>query len=237
MPLDGGEDLPATGSAWMCPARGGTGGLAAQVVRRPSRSRRGLAHLAVEAAIVARPQRRSPGALPDRWTLMSTLAGRPPAARLTALLKGTPSWSRRWLFTLRPRAPRTDRCGGPASDAARSSASRARRRDAVEVPPTAARTGLAVARRTRRGAPTAGPGLALLPVLDPTVMGWKERDFYLGGHGPALFDRNGNAGTRPGATAASSAAGTRTTTDVLPARSSRSWPSARRQMRGRRPSG
>ena len=26
-------------------------------------------------------------------------------------------------------------------------------------------------------------------------MGWKERGFYLGPHGPALFDRNGNAGT------------------------------------------
>ena len=37
--------------------------------------------------------------------------------------------------------------------------------------------------------------MALLPVLDPTVMGWKERGFYLGPHGPALFDRNGNAGT------------------------------------------
>ncbi len=40
-----------------------------------------------------------------------------------------------------------------------------------------------------------GPWAALLPVLDPTVMGWKERGFYLGPHGPALFDRNGNAGT------------------------------------------
>ncbi len=40
-----------------------------------------------------------------------------------------------------------------------------------------------------------GSWVALLPVLDPTVMGWKERDFYLGPHGPALFDRNGNAGT------------------------------------------
>ncbi len=39
------------------------------------------------------------------------------------------------------------------------------------------------------------PWAALLPVLDPTVMGWKERDFYLGPHGPQLFDRNGNAGT------------------------------------------
>jgi hypothetical protein len=39
------------------------------------------------------------------------------------------------------------------------------------------------------------PWAALLPVLDPTVMGWKQRDFYLGDHGPQLFDRNGNAGT------------------------------------------
>lgn len=39
------------------------------------------------------------------------------------------------------------------------------------------------------------PWAALLPVLDPTVMGWKERDFYLGEHRAALFDRNGNGGT------------------------------------------
>ena len=39
------------------------------------------------------------------------------------------------------------------------------------------------------------PWAALLPVLDPTVMGWKQRDFYLGEHTPQLFDRNGNAGT------------------------------------------
>jgi hypothetical protein len=39
------------------------------------------------------------------------------------------------------------------------------------------------------------PAAALLPVLDPTVMGWKERDFYLGPHASKLFDRNGNAGT------------------------------------------
>jgi hypothetical protein len=38
------------------------------------------------------------------------------------------------------------------------------------------------------------PWVALLPSLDPTVMGWAGRDFYLGGHRPALFDRNGNAG-------------------------------------------
>jgi hypothetical protein len=39
------------------------------------------------------------------------------------------------------------------------------------------------------------PWAALLPVLDPTVMGWKERGFFLGPHAGAVFDRNGNAGT------------------------------------------
>jgi len=36
--------------------------------------------------------------------------------------------------------------------------------------------------------------VALLPGLDPTVMGWKERDWFLGPHATRLFDRNGNAG-------------------------------------------
>jgi Winged helix DNA-binding domain len=42
--------------------------------------------------------------------------------------------------------------------------------------------------------PSSQPWAALLPALDPTVMGWKERAWYLGEHGPALFDRSGNAG-------------------------------------------
>ncbi len=38
------------------------------------------------------------------------------------------------------------------------------------------------------------PWAALLPPLDPTTMGWHERDFYLGPHGPLIFDTAGNAG-------------------------------------------
>ena len=41
---------------------------------------------------------------------------------------------------------------------------------------------------------TADRSVALLPSLDPTTMGWKQRDWYLGRHAPDLFDRNGNAG-------------------------------------------
>lgn len=41
---------------------------------------------------------------------------------------------------------------------------------------------------------TPEPWVALLPGLDPTTMGWKERDWYLGDLADPLFDRNGNAG-------------------------------------------
>jgi hypothetical protein len=44
--------------------------------------------------------------------------------------------------------------------------------------------------------PVSHPGswAALLPSLDPTTMGWKEREFHLGGHVDKVFDRNGNGG-------------------------------------------
>ncbi len=38
------------------------------------------------------------------------------------------------------------------------------------------------------------PWGALLPALDPTTMGWKQRDWYLGRHAPELVDSAGNAG-------------------------------------------
>ncbi len=45
--------------------------------------------------------------------------------------------------------------------------------------------------------PDAEPSVVLLPGLDPTAMGWKEREWHFGPHGAfggPLFDRNGNAG-------------------------------------------
>ena len=42
--------------------------------------------------------------------------------------------------------------------------------------------------------PVPDPWVALLPGLDPTPMGWSQRDWYLGPHRPAVFDRNGNVG-------------------------------------------
>jgi hypothetical protein len=38
------------------------------------------------------------------------------------------------------------------------------------------------------------PWAALLPALDPTPMGWKDRGWYLGAHRHELFDRSGNVG-------------------------------------------
>ena len=44
--------------------------------------------------------------------------------------------------------------------------------------------------------PEPEPWAALLPVLDPTTMGWKQRDFYLDPEDrPFLFDTNGNGGS------------------------------------------
>jgi hypothetical protein len=42
--------------------------------------------------------------------------------------------------------------------------------------------------------PTPEPWVALLPALDPTAMGWSRREWYVGPHTTALFDRSGNIG-------------------------------------------
>ncbi|GGZ70302.1 winged helix DNA-binding domain-containing protein [Streptomyces echinoruber] len=57
-------------------------------------------------------------------------------------------------------------------------------------------TGYVIAGDTGPVAPSAvEPWAALLPALDPTVMGWQQRDWYLSpGLRPALVDRSGNIG-------------------------------------------
>jgi len=42
--------------------------------------------------------------------------------------------------------------------------------------------------------PVPPPWVAFLPALDPTPMGWQDRDWFLGPHRAALFDRSGNIG-------------------------------------------
>jgi Winged helix DNA-binding domain len=54
-------------------------------------------------------------------------------------------------------------------------------------------TGVVLAGDEDTGAP-AEPWAVLLPALDPTPMGWRERSWYVGEHAAALFDRSGNIG-------------------------------------------
>ena len=42
--------------------------------------------------------------------------------------------------------------------------------------------------------PTSEPSVALLPALDPTPMGWKQRQWFLGVESKAIFDSYGNIG-------------------------------------------
>lgn len=67
--------------------------------------------------------------------------------------------------------------------------------DAVEVTLEHGRTGWLLP-DDLEPAPDVEPWAALLPTLDPTTMGWKERDHYLDpAHRQLLFDTNGNGGT------------------------------------------
>lgn len=66
---------------------------------------------------------------------------------------------------------------------------------AVEVALERDRTGWVLADDVEP-APEVGLWAALLPTLDPTTMGWKERDHHLDpDHRRWLFDSNGNGGT------------------------------------------
>jgi hypothetical protein len=55
-------------------------------------------------------------------------------------------------------------------------------------------TGYALADDLETEPPMDGHWVAFLPALDPTIMGWRDRGWYLGSYQPVLFDRNGNAG-------------------------------------------
>jgi hypothetical protein len=109
------------------------------------------------------------------WTLMADWLGE----RITPLPaeEGYTALVRRWLGS-------TKRLAGAALAAV----------GAVEVGLDGGRTGWVLADDVESVAPVE-PWAALLPTLDPTTMGWKEREFYLD---PArvryLFDSNGNGG-------------------------------------------
>ena len=124
------------------------------------------------------------------WTLMSRWLGEVPAPMDEA--EGYAELVRRWLGSFGP---------GTEDDivwwlgATKSAVRRALAAvDAVPVSLDRAGTGWVLPGDDGPVEPVA-PWAALLPVLDPTVMGWKDRSFFLGDAGPQIFDRNGNAGT------------------------------------------
>jgi hypothetical protein len=149
-----------------------------------------LSQLAVEAELVRGRNGGHWRVSRPRWTLMERWLGeRPPP--LPARL-GWAELVRGWLATF-----------GPGTEAdlvwwlgATKGIVRAALADveAVEVSLDGGATGWLLPDDTEPEPPVE-PWAALLPVLDPTVMGWKERGFLLGEHSDALFDRNGNAGT------------------------------------------
>ncbi|MET0449101.1 MAG: winged helix DNA-binding domain-containing protein [Aeromicrobium sp.] len=147
-----------------------------------------LTVLAAEGSIVRGRPKGSWTSMQFRWSALDRWA--PAAAVAIDPVEAETALARRWLARF-----------GPATEAdltwwTKWTKTRTRRAlaaaGAIEVDLDGA-PGLALPDDLGTTASVA-PWGALLPALDPTTMGWKGRDWYLGDHGPALFDINGNAG-------------------------------------------
>ncbi|GGO70560.1 winged helix DNA-binding domain-containing protein [Nocardioides deserti] len=156
----------------------------------PTYTNRTLTGLGADARVVRGTNTQHWRVSRPRWTLMEHWLGEVPAPLPPA--EGYAALVRRWLWSF-----------GPGTEAdlvwwlgATKGAVRAALADvgAVEVTVDGGGTGWLLPDDLE---PVAAPEdwVAMLPVLDATVMGWKERGWYLGPHAPLLFDRNGNAGT------------------------------------------
>jgi hypothetical protein len=125
-----------------------------------------------------------------RWTLMTDWLGEAPP-RLT-VDEGYRELVRRWLYSFGPGTEDDIVWWLGATKAIVRAALAAV--EAVPVTLNGGATGWLLPDDLDE-VPDPGPWVALLPVLDPTVMGWKGRDFYIGPHRELLFDRTGNAGS------------------------------------------
>jgi hypothetical protein len=166
--------------------------VAVKVAVRPGESwtaSRVLTNLGVTGDIVRGDNTAGWHASRPRWTLMSNWLGEVPP-HLTAA-EGYRELVRRWLYTFGP---------GTEDDivwwlGATKAIVRAALAELEAVPVTLDDGSTGWLRPDDLDEiPDPGPWVALLPVLDPTVMGWKVRGFYLGPHRELMFDTNGNAG-------------------------------------------
>ena len=128
----------------------------------------------------------------NRWATLEAWLGERSTARAPGDADAAAvALARRWLASFGPGtfADLKWWTGWPAGRLRRALAELA----PVEVALDGGATGLVLADDL---APTAAsdPWVAVLPGLDPTVMGWFERDWFLGPHRERLFDRTGNAG-------------------------------------------
>ncbi|QIX26082.1 winged helix DNA-binding domain-containing protein [Nocardioides sp. JQ2195] len=126
-----------------------------------------------------------------RWTTVDDWLGEEP--RPLTPEAGYAELVRRWLATFGPGTTKDIQwwLGSTATAARRALVDVA----AVEVSLDGGATGWVLPDDLEPVDPV-GDWAALLPVLDPTTMGWKQRDFYLRPQDtPFLFDSNGNAGT------------------------------------------
>lgn len=126
-----------------------------------------------------------------RWTPMASWLGEEPAPLPEAA--GYAELVRRWLWTFGPgtEADLVWWLGATKAAVRRALADVA----AVGVRLDSGETGWVLPGDEVPDAPVE-PWGALLPTLDPTTMGWKQRDFYLDPDDvPFLFDSVGNAGT------------------------------------------
>ena len=125
-----------------------------------------------------------------RWALAETALGHPiepiPAAEAQATL------ARRWLAAFGPATANDLKwwTGWTLGEAKRALTAIG----AVAVELDGGATGYVNADDLAPEPPATGSWLAFLPSLDPTAMGWSERDWYVGEHRPVLFDRSGNIG-------------------------------------------
>lgn len=126
-----------------------------------------------------------------RWVLMRDWSQALDADRRPSATEARGTLARHWLGAFGP-ATHDDLKWWAGWTVAQTKAA-LRDMGAVEVTLADDRQGLLLADDLEPEDPVA-PWVALLPALDPTTMGWKGRDWYLGAHRALLFDRYGNAG-------------------------------------------